>query len=363
MSIYYMPTKVVECENVVLENKELFKAYGDKALIVTGRHSSKINGSLDDVTSVLKDLGVQYKIFDEVVENPPVSNIVEGAKVGEGYDYIIGVGGGSPIDAAKAIGILLANPTEDAYTTLLDTPGLKSVPIIAIPTTGGTGTETTPYAILTDHKNKTKRNFSSRVFPEYALMDVRYFMHMPLEIRRNTCIDALTHLIESYMTTNTTVYSAYVALEGIRLWGTVKETLVGADIPKEAMATFMNASTLAGIAISQTGTSLPHGMGYALTYNNKIAHGKANGLIMKAYLAMCKDTSRVGHIMNALGFDSLEAFGLFIQSLIGTLEMTKEQVKQYSEAMIANAGKLKNHPDKVCLEDIMKIYEDAVEGV
>lgn len=363
MLTYYMPTKVIECENVVKENKELFTEFGKKALIVTGRNSSKINGALDDVTGVLNDLGIGYEIFDRVVENPPVDNVVEGAEAGAGCDFIIGIGGGSPIDAAKAVGVLMVNGTEDAYNKLMVSKGLKSVPIIAIPTTAGTGTETTPYAILTDHKLKTKRNYSARVFPVYALMDVKYFAFMPKHIRNNTCIDALTHLIESYMTVNATPYCEYIALEGIRMWGTVKETLKDDVMSTEAMAVFMRASTLAGMAISQTGTSLPHGMGYPLTYYNGIAHGMANGLVMKAYLEMCKDTKKVENIHKGLGFDSLKAFGVFIQELIGTLDITEDEIKQYSDDMAANTAKLKNHPDVVTAEDIQLIYKKSVEGV
>lgn len=344
----------------------MFGQYGKKALIVTGKNSSKVNGgALKDVTDVLGgELSVSYEIFDKVVENPPVDNVVEGGLAGLDCDFIVGIGGGSPIDAAKAIGVLIKNGTENAYEKLYESKGLKSIPIIAIPTTAGTGTETTPYAILTDHKNETKRNYSPRVFPEYALMDVRYFLYMPLHVRNNTCIDALTHLIESYMTVNATPpYCEYIALEGIRMWGgTVKEALKDETMSKEAMTVFMNASSLAGMAISQTGTSLPHGMGYPLTYYNKIAHGLANGVVMKAYLEMCKDEEKVSKIVDNLGFDSLEQFGGFLQSIIGTLDITEDEIDKYSESLMANAGKLKNHPDPVTLDDIKTIYRKAVKG-
>lgn len=363
MITYYMPTKVIECDNVVEENKKLFTEFGKKALIVTGRHSSKVNGALDDVTTVLDALNISYEIFDKVVENPPVDNVVEGALAGAGCDYIIGIGGGSPIDAAKAIGVLMVNGTEDAYNKLFGDESLSSVPIIAIPTTAGTGTETTPYSILTDHQLKTKRNYSPRIFPVYALMDVKYFMFMPIHVRNNTCIDALTHLIESYMTVNATPYCEYIALEGIRMWGTVKETLKEDEMPEAAMAVFMRASNLAGMAISQTGTSLPHGMGYPLTYYNGIAHGMANGLVMKAYLETCKDTKKVDNIYRSLGFDSLDAFGRFIQDLIGTLDITDAEIEQYSSEMASNTAKLKNHPDAVTVEDIEIIYKKSVKGV
>lgn len=359
---YYMPTRIIDEKDVVKNNPQVFTNYGKKALIVTGRNSAKLNGSLKDVTAVLSAQKIDYAIFDEVIENPPVDTIVAGAQAGSGCDFIIGIGGGSPIDAAKAIGVLLKNGYDDAYKVLLETPMLSSLPIIAIPTTAGTGTETTPYAILTDHKKKTKSNYSSRIFPEYALIDVKYFMSMPAHVLKNTCVDALTHLVESYMNKNATVYSDYIALEGIRLWGTVKDELLKDGVNEKAMQVFINASSLAGMAISQTGTSLPHGMGYALTYNHQIEHGRANGLLMTAYLEVCKDVAKVEAIIRNLGFDSLDTMGQYVEGLLGTLALSDQDIQVYSQQMMANAGKLKNHPNQVVLEDILQIYKKSVEG-
>jgi alcohol dehydrogenase len=341
---YYMPTYIIEEENAVEKNPMIFKDYGDQALIVTGKRSAKINGALEDVVKVLEKGGVSYKIFDGIEENPPVSNIVEGAAVYPEADYIIGIGGGSPIDGAKAIGVLMLNPELDPYAALFEIAGLKSIPIIAIPTTGGTGTETTPYAIITDHLRKTKINFSSRVFPKVAIMDVRYYMFMPRNIRNNTCIDALTHLVECYMNTNATKYSDYVVEEGFRMWGISRNELLEATVSKEAMTRFMNASTLAGIGISQTGTSLPHGMGYALTYERGVPHGKANALLMAAYLKICVNQQKVERILELLGFESLEALAAYVDNLVGTILIPKADILRYAEGLFANKNVTVQNP-------------------
>jgi len=360
MVTYYMPTKIIEGKNLLQQEKAIFAEIGKFPLIVTGQHSAKMSGALEDVVNVLAQEGKIYTLFDQVEENPSIETIIAGAKKGRGCDCVIGIGGGSPIDAAKAIALLMNNTLEEAEKVLLEVHEKEALPLIVIPTTAGTGTETTPYAILTNHKEATKVNFKAKVFPKYALMDVRYFMSMPRQVRNVTCIDAMTHLIESYMSGRSNHYSAYMALEGLRLWGTVKEKLFEESISEGIMTVFMHASTLAGMAIAQTGTSLPHGMGYPLTYHHGIAHGKANGLLMAAYLDHCQDTQRVTRLLAALGFLKLDDFDQYIEKLLGRLAIDEEAIINYSEGMMQNTGKLKNHPDPVTIEDIMEIYKKSI---
>lgn len=357
---YHMPTIIIEEDNAVRNNSALFGKYGKKALIVTGRQSAKINGALDDVLFVLKAQGVDHELYDQVVENPPIEQVSEGAKVGAECDFVIGIGGGSPIDAAKGMAILIKNPSDSDFDMLYTPTGASALPLIAIPTTSGTGTETTPYAVYTDHNLGTKTSMKQRVFPEYALMDVKYFMHMPLSIRNSTCVDALTHSIESYMTSKTTKYSDYISMESIRLWGEYKDALLNETIDEEAMSAFMTASTLAGMAISQTGTSLPHTMGYPLTYNFGLSHGKANGIFMASYLNFCSNKWRVSNIMDALGFESLDAFDAFLKTVLGEYSVDDELFDGYADEVMSNKRKLGQHPDPVTKEDIIKIYRESI---
>ena len=360
---YYMPTRIIEDTEVIKKNGDIIAGYGKKALIVTGKTSAKKSGALDDVIAVLQEHNMEHVLFDGMVENPPLEVVVEGAKVGEGCDMIIAIGGGSPIDGAKAVGILINNPELGAYEAIFQTSGLQSLPLIAIPTTAGTGTETTPYAIITDHVRKTKMNFSSKVFPEIAFIDVQYFLTMPLEVRNNTCVDALTHMVESYMNINANFYSDSVNEKAFALWGKSKEALKATTITETAMLDFIHASTLAGVAISQTGTSLPHGMGYALTYEKGMAHGKANGVLTAAYLEQCHNTDKVANILSLLGLTSLAELDAFIKEVLGGFEMTEEEINRYADDMMANTAKLKNHPDPVNHETIVGIYKRAISGV
>ncbi len=359
---YLMPTKVYFGKDVIANNVELIKSYGSKAFIITGKTSSKKNGSLDEVMTVLSESSIDYFIFDEVEENPSLETVERAAILGreEKVDFIIGIGGGSPIDAAKAIGILINNKDSN-IDDLFSSTQLKSVPLIALPTTAGTGTEVTPYAIFTDHKLKTKRNFSQKVFPDVAFLDAKYLINTPEEITINTAIDALSHLIEGYLAVKANLLSDTVAEKGLTLFSECMESLITRDFSYEIREKLLLTSTLAGMVIAQTGTSLPHGMGYALTYFNGVSHGKANGILLKEYLELSSSMSKVNNILSFLKFNSLKEFGAFIEKLIGReVTVTEEEIMKYAKAMIINKDKLKNHPSQVTEADIIKIYKNSL---
>lgn len=359
---YHMPTKILLDEEVVLKNCALFSTYGDKALIVTGKTSSIKNGSLEDVTNALKKEGISYDIFNDVEENPSLETVEAIAKLGRNQksNFIIGIGGGSPIDAAKAAGILIKTQTATRYD-LFNSPNLKSVPIIAVPTTAGTGTETTPYAILTDNELQTKHGICQKVFPEVALLDVKYLMFLPERITINTSIDALSHLIEGYLSAKSNIVSDALAEKGLKLFGECLNMIKEKDFTYVVREKLMLASTIAGMVIAQAGTSLPHGMGYALTYFHNVPHGKANGILLKSYLEFCVNGHKVRKILYLLTLENLDELGNFLNDMLGCVDsVTSTDISSYSDEMMSNTYKLKNHPDLVIREDIIKMYKDSL---
>jgi alcohol dehydrogenase len=351
---YYMPTKVLLGEDIILKNSNIFNTYGKRALIVTGKTSSIKNGSLKDVTSVLDKEGIMYDVFNNVEENPSLETVENIAELGRNQEsnFIIGIGGGSPIDASKAAGVLIRNPNATRYN-LFDSPHLKSIPIIAVPTTAGTGTETTPYSIVTDNELQTKHGICQRVFPEYALLDVKYLMFLPDRITINTTIDALSHLIEGYMSSNADVLSDALAEKGLKLFGECLNMIRERDFTYTVRKKLMIASTLAGMVIAQSGTSLPHGMGYALTYFHNIPHGKANGVLLKSYLEFCEDENKVRKILYFLTLQNLDELGDFLSYMLGNVDtVSYENICSYANKMVLNKDKLKNHPAPVKIENI-----------
>ena len=231
---YSMPTKVYFGENSILKNKELFTTIGKKALIVTGRNSAKKNGSYDDLVKALSEVGVDYILFDEVEENPSLETIEKGSKVGKEnkVDFVIGIGGGSPMDASKAMAIFIKNP-EVTIDNIFSQKQLNGLPVVAVATTSGTGSEVTQYSIVTSNKEKTKKNLGQSVFPLAAFLDSKYTFDLPYDITVNTAIDAFTHLVEGYLNTNSTYMSEIYGEKGFELFKYCFEKLVNKELDRE----------------------------------------------------------------------------------------------------------------------------------
>ncbi len=362
---YYMPTIVIEEDNVVEKNADIFKKLGQKAIIVTGRNSSKKNGSLNDVIRVLTKNNIDYVVFDEVIENPPIIQCVLGAKLGKDCDFVIGIGGGSPLDVAKGVALLIKNGPDNYMHKLFGRTGDESLPVVAIPTTCGTGSETTPYSVFTDENIKNKVSMKQRIFPKYALLDIKYFKSMPLKVRISTVIDALTHAIESYVNRTSTPYSSMYAFKTIVLFGKNKEHLLEEDLDDRVLRDYVRASTFAGCAISQTGTSLPHTLGYPLTFYYDVPHGIANSIFTKEFLGI-SEKKYVDTILRLARFNSLDELGDY---LINANKMVCEQliisdleIEAYSMTLMENQAKLKKHPGKVTIDDVRKLYEESLKN-
>lgn len=358
---YSMITKIYFGEGSVLKNKEVFRNIGKKALIVTGRNSSKKNGSYDDIVKALSDVGIEYVLFDEVEENPSLETISAGSAIGKAnkVDFVIGIGGGSPMDASKAMAIFLKNP-EINIDNIFCGRQLESIPVVAVPTTSGTGSEVTQYSIVTSTKEKAKKNLGQSIFPVVAFIDSKYTFDLSYNITISTAIDAFTHLVEGYLNTNSNFLSDIYAEKGFELFKFCFEKLINNDLDEELRTKVMLASTLGGMEISQTGTSLPHGMGYMLTYFKGLPHGIANGVLTIEYLRSFKNKTKIEKMLKMLNLNTLEELEAIFKKLFKVnIEITEEEIMEYSKTLASNASKLKNHPEKLCLEDIVKIYRNS----
>lgn len=339
---YYMPTKVYSGEGCVSEHRQEIASFGKKALIVTGAHSARANGSYDDVTAALDSEGIAYALFDKVEENPSVETIMEAREFGvrEGADFVIGIGGGSPMDAAKAIALMIRNqdkPWEYLYTA---DPAASWLPVICIPTTCGTGSEVTAVSVLTNHALGTKASIKHAIFPEIALIDGRYLSKAPLSVLRNTAVDALAHLVETHINADRTDYSDMCVAAGLSVWSRSKDVLLGnREGTSEDYCNMMTASTMGGMAIAQTGTSLPHALGYKLTYELGMPHGKACGHFLQNYIREASEAEQA-FVLEHAGFASVDEMESFYQAVCGRESVDPSLLEDSVSRLLADPARL-----------------------
>ena len=322
---FYMPTRIVCGRDCVVKNASLFRGFGKRALIVTGKSSTK-NGSLADAEAALGANGQEYALFDGVPNNPTVESVRRGAAPARsfGADFIVAVGGGSPMDAAKAVAMLARQNAEDVFSHSI---GADVLPMVHIPTTAGTGSEVTPYAILTNDEKETKQSISApSLFPKLALLDGKYMENLPQDITVNTAIDALSHAAEGMLSLAAGELSDALAREALRrILGEYENLRKGRCTPASRQNLLYGAA-VAGMVIANTGTSPVHTLGYSLTYYHGVPHGRANGLLLPAFLERClqKDRPRAERVYAALGMGAAEFYEK-ISALLGERERYAEE--------------------------------------
>lgn len=364
---YLMPTKVIVGENCVKENaSELI--LGNKCMIVTGKTSGLKSGALSDVTSVLEEKGIEYLVYDRIGNNPTIEECVEGGRAAMefGADFLIGIGGGSPLDACKAIAVYAVNEPGnngfDMYDIFDAEYTHKPLPMAAVPTTAGTGSETTPYSILTLHKEHNKRSFASPdVFYKVAFLDGRYTVNLPLQVARNTAVDAMSHLIEGFTDKKASPGSDYIALEGLRIIAKHMDALKTGKFDVKTCTELLWAATLGGVVISQTGTTIVHSMGYALTYYKDIPHGMANGLLLGEYVERTSKVlpEKVKACMDALGLELNEFKAVLRELLPCDVKFSEKELVDWSETSI-KAKNVAVCPFDVTREDEIEMYKKCL---
>ena len=359
---FYMPTRVVMEEDCVTRNAALLAPLGHRALVVTGRHSARACGALDDITSALEHNGQTMVLFDQVKANPTVDCVYEGAALVKesGADFVVAIGGGSPMDAGKAIAMVAA---ENRQVEALFAGGYeKRLPLCCIPTTAGTGSEVTQYSILTNDAAQTKTSLAApALFPDLALLDAKYLKAVPRATMVHTVVDSLSHSVEGYLSVKASPITDALALEALENIGALLAPLEEDRLTDGDRAKLLYASTLGGMVIAHTGTTAVHAMGYSLTYFKHIDHGRANGLLMPDFLSWAAHTipQRVQTAVAALGFAEVSGFSAALESLLGQREtLTGEEAKQFA-ALAIQTGNIHNCAAEPNEEDLLNIYRAA----
>ena len=363
---YYMPTAVFFGQGSVQKNSGALGEAGTKALLVTGKRSARVSGALHDVTKALTAQKMSYSLFDEVEENPSFKTVRRAAMLmnQEACDLVIAIGGGSPLDAGKAIAMLAANENIQ-IEQLYDDPGRwPAYSTIAVPTTSGTGSEVTHFAVLTDDEGNKSGLSSTRNFPMKAFLDPVYTTTMNEHITISTALDALCHAVEGELINsgaNPLVKSlASNAVATIK--GTLSSVLSSPeDIQKRGKLQY--AAMLAGMVIAHTGTSVVHPAGYPLSVHKDIKHGLANSLFLVGVLRYVsrKEAKRISNAIEP--FASVEELEAFLESF-GVYDymptITEEEARDWSIAVM-NSSHYTRTPGDFDREFFVNLYKRAGE--
>lgn len=323
---------------------------GKHILVLTGKSSSKANGSLDDV---IAGIGADAKlsVFDEVEPDPTVTTVMRAADRyrGTGVDMCIGVGGGSAIDAAKAVALLLADDgSTDVEKLFFADRNARHLPIAAVPTTCGTGSEVTPFSVLTDTERKTKRTIFTQLYPKLALLDCRYLRTIPYQECVSTSVDALAHLIEALLSSRANRYNRFYSITGLGLFREIKDCISSPErfeeIDDSAREKLMACAMFGGYAIAANGSGIPHGLANSITHALQISHGRSVILFIPGFLRNYQNRADVVQIMEILGFDDVDAFEDYLYQLLGCVQMPEKLWNDEMEKMLSNAHKLSSYP-------------------
>lgn len=327
----YMPVKLVTGAGCVCASAKEIAKLGSICLIVTGKKSAKVSGALVDVTDTLDRNGQSWVLFDEIGQNPKLTDCMAAAEkaIAAGADFVLGIGGGSALDAAKCIAVLAANPgltQAQLYAFDWANPPMK---IAAVGTTAGTGSEVTKVSVITTPDGRKKSFHNEAIFPTLALGDPGYTMSLSPLVTRATAVDVLAHCAESFFSRSANHISRCYAVEGIRLLLPVFRKMAenGCDpLNFEDREKLYSASIYGGLAINVTGTCFPHTMGYLLTENFGIPHGTACAVFQKDFYVYNKSVvpGLATEYLERIGCSEEEYFSL-IEKLTPPCEVTMDE--------------------------------------
>ena len=284
---FYMPTRLLIGAGCVQKSGSYFEKLGKRCLLVTGGSAAIRSGALADVMATLEERGIAYTVFNRITPNPALSDCQEGGCVATefGADFIVGIGGGSPLDAAKAISVFTANPNlqeGEFYSAEWQKPPL---PVVLIGTTAGTGSEVTSVSVLTDSTGKKHSIHDTRLYAALALGDARYTLSLPRSVTLSTGIDAVAHCVESAFSKKADKLSRLFSVQGVRLaFPVLTAAAENRELTLEQREELYEASIFGGLAINRTGTVFPHNVGYYLTERYRISHGFASASLMPGLL-------------------------------------------------------------------------------
>jgi len=370
---FTLPRDIYHGENA-LEALKAFK--GKKAFVCVGGGSMKRFGFLDRVVQYLQEAGMEVKLFEGIESDPSVDTVMKGAKEMQdfGPDWIVAIGGGSPIDAAKAMWIKYEHP-ECSFEDMCKVFGIPTLrnkaKFCAISSTSGTATEVTAFSIITDYKKGIKYPIADfEITPDVAIVDPALAQTMPKKLVAHTGMDALTHAIEAYVSTANCDYTDPLALHAIEM---IRDNLVDSyNEDKKARSEMHNAQCLAGMAFSNALLGIVHSMAHKTgavfgDLGAHIIHGAANAMYLPKVIAFnAKDETakkRYAKIADVIGLsgnddeEKVKALITYVRSLNDKLNIP-HCIKNYgADSYPTEQGFV---PENIFLERLHDIAVNAI---
>jgi len=368
---YFLPTRIIFGRGSLSKIGEVVSQYGKRVFLITMSDFATKYGYTEYILDKISEKEVPLYLYDEVEVSPTESGLRKVTEIfsDSGCDIILAFGGGSVIDAAKAVSLkakLGGNIADYYYPNVID----KEVyPIIAVPTTCGTGSEVTKYAIITDDSTgKKKTILGDPLIPEIALLDADTLKPLPQNLIASTGCDVLCHAIESFLGKKHTPFSDLYSAEASRIaFANITKAYEGDEDAKESM---LYAACMGGAAINTTGTTAAHALGYYLSSKYHIPHGVATIMFLPHILTyeMTSIKDRLEELARLSGFDNSNT-EYFVKKLywtlgqigmakgLGTFIIKEEEIDKIVQEGLSFTRNLENNPvelDEKALSEIVR---------
>ncbi|MDP6775161.1 MAG: iron-containing alcohol dehydrogenase [Candidatus Latescibacteria bacterium] len=377
---YYAPTRLVVGRGTLGEIPGLLADRPEKKALIITDAGLKEAGLIDTVTDVLETARIEYAVFDGVEANPPIRVVKACA---DQYsqadcDWLLAVGGGSSMDVAKAAGVLVTN--EGKIEDYFGAGKVKTrVPfLVCVPTTYGTASEVTPFAVVTDDSNYKSAVVGPEIIPDVGILDADMAVALPYVIAGATGMDALTHAVESYTSLGSNLISEGLAIHAIRLIAENLRQAAAGDHNHVATERMLIASNMAGMAFAQSRLGNVHAMSHPVSGHHGTAHGVANAILLTRIMefnriacperfaniavAMGEDVSGLSAMdASAFAVEAVEALGfdVGIPETLSEAGVDGEKIETMTDDALKSPN-VEINPRKTTREDIVELYEASM---
>jgi alcohol dehydrogenase len=379
------PTRILFGVNAVKQIGEVIAGLGGHRVFLVADPGLKQAGIIKQAEDLLDAAKIPYTLFDKVTPEPGLKLADLGLKLAKKHktDCVVGIGGGSALDIAKAVSILLTNGGKAEDYLGLGKIKLRGVPKIMIPTTAGTGAEVTFTAVFINEKTNSKGGMNGDpLYPDAAILDPALTLSLPPHVTAATGIDAFTHALEAFVSTQAHAISDMYALEAIGLISSNLGAAYANGFNLEARSAMLMGSLLGGKALATAGVGLVHAMAYPLGGMFNTAHGLANAVLLPYVVEynIIGSPEKFATVAQVMGYETeglplREAAQLAVEAIhqlnadvgipssLEDLNIPADRIPEMARIALTVTRPVENNPRKPTAEDVIAIYEAAFNGV